>query len=135
MIQFTITFSLIMFRRLIGKVSSHKVPCTAAMGISFASIFVCYRYQVTKNDFIKRDLFDRIFDREKYTSYGWIADHKADSINCTGLNPYDVLAHLYNESRPVGMGWLQVDYTVMDLNKPTTKVVGFADQRLYCLKD
>jgi hypothetical protein len=53
-----------MFRRFIGKVYSNKVPITT-MGISFASIFVCYRYQKTRNDFIKRNLFERIFDRDQ----------------------------------------------------------------------
>lgn len=102
-----------MIRRFIDKVSLNKISIIT--GTLLASSFVCYRYQVTKNDFPKRDrIFDRIFDRKKPIDE-WIEKYKSEYIDCTGLNPYDVLAHLYNSSsNPIGMGLTQAEYTAMD---------------------
>jgi hypothetical protein len=58
-------------------------------------------------------IFERIFDRDQPMD-AWIEDHRSDYIDCTGLNPYDVLAHLYNSSQPLGMGYFQAKYTVMN---------------------
>ena len=43
-----------------------------------------------------------------------VQENSSQYVDCTGLDPYDVLAQLYNSSLPKGLGVLQAKYEAMD---------------------
>lgn len=43
-----------------------------------------------------------------------VLDDPSGYIDCTDLDPYNVLAHLYNSSKPMGLGVIQAKYVAMD---------------------
>ncbi len=43
-----------------------------------------------------------------------VLNNSSEYVDCTGLDPYDVMAHLYNSSKPKGMGVFEAKYVPMD---------------------
>lgn len=58
------------------------------------------------------------FNRDKFYPTKPVDKHVLDNlsnyVDCTDLDPYDVFAHLYNSSRPMGLGVLEAKYVAMN---------------------
>lgn len=102
-----------MFRRFTSQIFSKRfmLPFSLCTGIGLSTYYVYYR----KNT--HSIIYDSYQFNPKKPVEKYVMNDLSHYIDCTGLDPYDVFAHLYNSSKPLGLGYLHVEYTVMDKNE------------------
>ncbi len=88
------------------------VPLLAYGTISFANHFFQKQQKISKEE-DKQDKISKEEDKQHKKDLFSFKNTKY-YIDCTGLNKYDVFAHLYNSSKPLGMGLLQGEYKSFD---------------------